>query len=167
VRRLIQIISCSLLVLTLSGCIGLFVSFSKECTFQPPTLKKYGASQEIIIEEWDKAVFIREWGMPNKVTTSDRNQEVWEYKRRQWCGIEPVIILPIPLMLPLCTGYDQITFQGEKAISRQARVIIEDGIIFVFPDILPRLSSGDLPRPFQGNSCYGGLFTNNFIDLTE
>jgi len=167
VRRLIQIICCSLLVALLSGCIGLFVSHSEECTFQPPTLKKYDSSREPVIEEWHKELFISEWGMPNEFLTSDKSEEVWVYKRRQWCGIEPVIILPIPLMLPLCTGYDQITFQGDKAISRQARVIIEDGLFFVFPLLFSVGSTVDLPSPFKGNSCYGGLFANNFIDLTE
>jgi hypothetical protein len=130
--RQILILFCVLLVaLTLYGC-GLVIRSPEECYGETP----YTAVHDYF---WDrkaprpkastKEEFLKDWGKPDEIITDSENKETWVYKRKLWCGIMPIIILPIPLILPVCDGFDRIDFTDNVATNLHTRHIVEGYII--------------------------------------
>lgn len=154
-RPILLIICAYLVSIVLSGCL---MTVPEECKFLPPTIKKYDSvTKELVLDEWPKDLFLSEWGKPDEVISVDKNEEIWAYyKKNQWCGM----ILPLPLLFKVCDEFDRITFKGDKATMRHAKVIVTSGFITLFPVV----STG---QSFSSSSCYTGLFEKSFIDTTE
>lgn len=109
---------------TMSGCIGAAIVKPGECSYSDPTvgmfddvpaLKRFvGISKKENATEKTKNDFLREWGRPDDIQSSDNN-EIWIYKRNNWCGVVLCFVVCAPLILPVCDGFDQLTFEGETA----------------------------------------------------
>ncbi len=98
--------------------------------------------------------FLKSWGKPDRIEPGGGNAEAWTWNRRSWCGYLPVVLfVPVPLMLPVCTGYDRIEFQGDSAQTIQTRTKRWCGIIgFLFPGIAG--CETRCSRPAYPDACY-------------
>jgi hypothetical protein len=150
-KSMLTIVCVFFLTSTLSGCAGLVLSYPVECKNELPST----SARNVLL--WDpknppqrstKEEFLKEWGKPTKILSTSENKdtraayetcvspsenrETWVYERHLWCGIIPVFILPVPLVLPVCDGFDRIEFQGSEAKNLHIRRIRFDGGI-LFP----------------------------------
>lgn len=147
----LPVVSIALLTLALSGC-GFFLALPSECRNELPTIE----ARNVLF--WDsknppkpstKEDFLKEWGPPKSILStsenketgfyetqlspSAENRETWVYERRLWCGFGPIfVIVPIPLLIPVCDGFERIEFQGNEAKNLHIRRIRAGGII-LFP----------------------------------
>jgi hypothetical protein len=75
---------------------------------------------------------LKEWGKPDTIKTASESEETWIYERSLWCGVIPVFILPVPLLLPVCDGYDRIDFRGNEARRLHTRrIVMMGGVIII------------------------------------
>lgn len=175
-NRRILVICCVLFaVLTLSGCIGMIVNSPEECTNQtpftgyhdifwkppPPKKEAIGLVFERSPKASSKSEFLKDWGNPDEIISTSEKLETWIYHRKLWCGIIPVLILPVPLILPVCDGFDRIEFKENKAIRLHARSIVwKGGILFVlYPIGGPPLIGGEVGE----SACRFPLYSNNGV----
>lgn len=113
-RPILAIICVSLL---LSGCVGFGVASIQECKNERPSTDYHVMFTSGKNAHDKKEDFLKEWGNPDEIITEAENKEIWVYNTRRWCGVIPILIVPIPLLLPVCDGFDRITFQGDTARS--------------------------------------------------
>ncbi len=101
-----------------------------------------------------KSDFLKSWGMPDRIEPKGRNSETWIWERRLWCGYLPVfLVIPVPLMLPVCTGYEKVEFRDDSAQTIQTRTKRWCGIIgFLFPGIAG--CETRCSRPAYPDGCY-------------
>lgn len=128
-RRIFILCCVFFIAISQSGCIGLIVNTPGECKIETP----FTGIHDIF---WDKgtvpktstkADFLKEWGKPDEINSTSENEETWIYKRKIWCGVMPVLILPVPLILPVCDGFDRIKFKDNKATRLHTRSIVWGG----------------------------------------
>lgn len=62
--------------------------------------------------------------------------ETWIYNKKLWCGAVPVLILPIPLILPVCDGFDQIDFKENNAKNLYTKSIVWSGGLIIMPQLV-------------------------------
>lgn len=127
----ILVLCCVFFVaITQSGCIGLIVNTPGECENETP----FTGVHDIF---WDrrstpkrssKAEFLKDWGKPDEIIATSENAEIWTYNRKLWCGAIPIFILPVPLILPVCDGFDRIEFKENEAMRLHTRSIVYSGI---------------------------------------
>jgi hypothetical protein len=126
-----------LLASTMSGC-GLVVFYPDECIDETPTTSAHDLTwsreKPAVLT---KTEFLKDWGRPDRIDVTSENMETWTYNRHLWCGIMPVFLLPVPLLLPVCDGFDRIEFQGDTAERMHIRRILSSGVV------LPVVTSGD------------------------
>ena len=117
--RRILVLGCVFLVAIMqSGCIGLMVAAPAECKNAIP----FTGVHDIFVwtkpspkKVTTKAEFLKDWGKPDEMISTSENEDTWIYKRKLWCGVIPAYLLPAPLLLPMCDGFDRIEFQGNEA----------------------------------------------------
>lgn len=102
-----------LAAITQSGCFGLMVMTTAECKTETPFTGVYDLFWTSPIGS-TKAEFLKDWGKPDEIISTSENEETWIYNRKRWCGVMPVLLLPVPLILPVCDGFDRIEFQGNE-----------------------------------------------------
>lgn len=106
----------------LSGCFGIAVNSPVECVnetpytgvhdfFSMPSVNK----ERLTPKASTKAEFLKKWGDPDKVISAAEKEDVWVYERNLWCGVIPIAIIPVPLILPVCDGFDKIYFLDGNA----------------------------------------------------
>jgi uncharacterized protein YceK len=121
-KSIVAIVCVAFLTLVLSGC-GFIIFYPNECKNETPITSArdiFWSMDEIpkvyktpIV--YNKADFLEEWGKPNIINSKTENTETWLYQRKLWCGFVPILILPVPLLLPVCDGFERIEFQGNDA----------------------------------------------------
>jgi hypothetical protein len=146
----LPIVSIALLTLALSGC-GFFLALPSECRNELPTIE----ARNVLWWDWKnppkpstKEDFLKEWGPPKSILStsenketgfyetrlspSTENRETWVYERRLWCGFGPIFaVVPIPLLLSVCDGFERIEFQGNEAKNLHIRRIRTGGGIII------------------------------------
>ena len=135
------LVSCCVFIvaITQSGCIGLIVNAPAECKNETPFTGVHDIfwttphSKEASPKGSTKAEFLKDWGKPDEVISASENEETWIYHRKLWCGVIPVLLLPVPLILPVCDGFDRIEFQGNEAMILHTRHIARPGYVSVGP----------------------------------
>jgi hypothetical protein len=136
-KPVLAILCASFMALTLSGCFGLATYLPDECKNETPTTSARlggGWKKAPLSSMPTKADFLRAWGKPNMITSTSENTETWIYERHLWCGVMPAFILAVPLLLPVCDGFERIEFQGDDAKRLHIRRIVESGyILLIFP----------------------------------
>ncbi|TSK08047.1 MAG: hypothetical protein FPO08_01655 [Geobacter sp.] len=133
------IIGCSIfLCFLLAGC-GLAVRYPAECRYEMPSTEIHDFFQFGTPKASTKSEFLKEWGKPDEIQSGPDGKDTWVYRGKMWCGPIPVILLPVPLLLPLCDRFDRITFNGERGESLHTR----RGNVFLI--LFPPLSGDDPP----------------------
>ena len=131
----ILVLGCVFLAaITQSGCIGLMVSTPAECKNAIPFTGVHDTfvwTKPSPQKVTTKAEFLKDWGNPDEIISTSENEATWIYKRKLWCGVMPVFLLPVPLLLPMCDGFDRIEFQGTEAKNLHTRHIAMAGFIMM------------------------------------
>jgi hypothetical protein len=121
VRPVLKSLASCLLATLLAGCVGAVALHPESVTQAPPFQpnRPYTDSTGKLrsANTPTREAVLREWGEP-----ADREvkagTETWLYNRgRDWCGVVLGLIVPIPLVLPVCSTEDRIVVQGESAVS--------------------------------------------------
>jgi len=114
--------SCILfvLVVTLSGCIGLGATFPAECKNEKPALNArnlfYTNDIDTYSAAWlTKQDFLSNWGAPFLIKPISDDKEIWRYENHIWCGVIPCFVICVPLLLPVCDGFAEIEFHDDSA----------------------------------------------------
>lgn len=167
IRKLIPtIISIIFMAITFSGCVGLVVNIPAECNNETPftNIHDIDWSKSSLMNQnvSTKEEFLKDWGKPDQIVTISENEETWIYKRHLWCGAVPFFVLPVPLLLPVCDGFDRIEFEGNEAKRLRTRHIVLRGVVFPFvgsafegsPQTYPACR---LPLPLNDGSDSGAL----------
>jgi len=63
-----------------------------------------------------KADFLSGRGDPDQIIVLSENEELWEYKEKLWCGYMPSLYFAFPFVIPVCDGFDRITFKNDTAV---------------------------------------------------
>jgi hypothetical protein len=114
-----------------------------------------------IPEKSTKAEFLKDWGKPDEIISSSESVETWIYNRKLWCGVMPVLILPVPLIFPVCDGFDRVEFKDNKATRLHTRSIVFGGGILL---VVPFGGGGALGRGVKDAACRFPLPPNNGVD---
>jgi hypothetical protein len=117
-RRILILFFVLLAALTQSGCVGVIVMTPQDCV-------RTGDSKSMAVanETPSTKEEVREfWGKPDDIITVSESKEAWIYNKKDiWCGLIPVVFLPVPLILPLGNGFDRIEFRGNEVTSLHSR----------------------------------------------
>lgn len=122
-----------LFISMLQGCFGAQEIVPKECKEELPltnyiyTKDQWGRCSEQISSHYlppcrdhliTKENLLSDWGKPDRIAQNEDGSETWIYEHTIWCGTIVAIPAPliVPLLLPVCHGFDHITFQGETAL---------------------------------------------------
>lgn len=124
VKSILHLFAISLLSSLVSGCVGYVHVSPTECSSDLPIIDyiyekdKWGPinkSTMTINKLPSKDEFIKEWGEPDETIRTTDDIVTLIYNRKIWCGSVPVFIIPVPLVLPTCDGFERITFKGDTA----------------------------------------------------
>lgn len=136
-----------LLMTTLSGCFGLAVTYPAVCENETPSPEIHGLFSMPPFFSGDKGDFLEKWGKPDGVISTSEGREIWTYERNLWCGVTPAFVVIVPLLLPLCDGYDEIEFDGDRAVNLNTRHSVTAGIII--PSVAVKDDDCRYPHPFK------------------
>jgi len=113
-----------------SGCAGLLVNATAECKNETPRIDIHDFNWSKLDQRVPtKELFSNYWGKPDEIISTSENEETWIYNRKLWCGVIPVFLLPVPLILPVCDGFDRLEFQGNEAKNLHTRHIVTGGFL--------------------------------------
>ena len=129
----ILVLGCVILVaITQSGCIGLMVNIPAECKNETPRVDIHDFNwSELEQRVPDKESFLNYWGKPDETISTSENEETWIYNRKLWCGVIPAFFLAVPLILPVCDGFDRLEFHGYEAKNLHTKHIVMDGFFLL------------------------------------
>lgn len=137
--------SCCLMLFALSGCIGFAVEYPVECGVDLPINRSYDVTSDSWVS-WgekeserykdlyflsEKDDFLNKWGQPDEVVRLSEDEEILVYKSDVWCGVMPAWGVAVPLVLPVCEGFDRVKFKDGRAVHVDFRK--EGGSGFMFP----------------------------------
>jgi hypothetical protein len=129
-RRLLAIVMLGCLS---SGCVGLMALHPEATLYKAPFAREQiyqdSAGKVRSMKTVSREAFLREWGEPlYKDVTADT--EIWTYhSKRDWCGLVLGVIVPIPLVLPVCRVEDRVVFKGDAALSIMVSRSTDSGIM--------------------------------------
>jgi hypothetical protein len=69
----------------------------------------------------NKAEYLKEKGTPRSTKTVAVDRDIWVYEESIWCGVIPCWGICVPLMLPVCDGFERVHFWGDRAERVHAR----------------------------------------------
>jgi hypothetical protein len=101
-RLLLTFICVTFVVCSLSGCFGMISYQPGECEKETPKLS-------------NKAEYLKESGAPASTRTVSVDREIWVYEDSVWCGMITCLGICVPLMLPVCDGFERVYFKGDRA----------------------------------------------------
>lgn len=157
-----------------SGCVG--VSFDRTETVsidKPIPLRdtswtfdgftRWACQPDPEADHRTKSDFLESWGEPQSKEVL-AGKESWLYaESHRWCGVWlGLLIVPVPIILPVCQTFDKITFDNDLAIhaSSQRFVQTSTGIAFVGPMGLP------IPIPIPYYARAGNVTERGSIAMT-
>jgi hypothetical protein len=136
-KSILAIVCVFFLTSTLSGC-GIFLAIPSECKNEVPITSArdiFWSLPKEPIKCSTKEEFLKEWGKPIKILSTSEDKETWIYERSLWCGFGPFIFfVPIPLLLPVCDGFDHIEFHDGEAKYLHTRRI-RPMFVIIFPPL--------------------------------
>ena len=122
--RALNFITILFICFLAQGCAGVVVCCRDTTSINKPSLLS-SASLDSVFDANTEVEFTAQWlkshwGPPQSVSvTSDSSEEKWtyEFERQCWCGIVPMVILPVPLVVP--TGKEKIIFliRNDRVVS--------------------------------------------------
>ena len=156
------------MVATCSGCVGIAFDRTKTVSIEKPVPLGHRNWLNSGFERWacqpdlkqayrTKSDFIAKWGEPHSKELSG-NKETWIYAESgRWCGLWiGLVVVPVPLLLPVCETYDKIAFENDRAVSATSSrfVVTATGIAIAGAAGMPI----PIPVPFY---IRAGEFTEN------
>ena len=145
-----------LLVINLSGCAGYYYSKSsaiveKDLTLAllvvPESERKSWAKSEVNFMNDDRVLPLG--ALP--ITQRNQKKEPIEIEtkifndQRSWCGLTIWVGIPIPLWLPVCRTYTELTLQDGEPVSAREQYLQKEG--FICGPFMPTLESNKEPLP--------------------
>lgn len=136
------------LIITISaspGCVGVALTTPTEVEIRNPSAYQAGwwLSKQ---HRWScelpapltKSEFVANWGQPESKSGSD-GTEAWIYSEtHRLCGAWVWVIVPVPLLMPVCRTHDRVEFKGDTAVlARSRRLDVVGAGISLFPAPLP------------------------------
>jgi hypothetical protein len=120
-----------LLATLLPGCVGVVAlrgeSITQAPPFQPNSPYTDSTGKLRSANTPTREAVLREWGEPSDRQVKD-GTETWVYNRgKDWCGVVLGVIVPIPLVLPVCSTEDRIVMQGNSVLSITTARTTESG----------------------------------------
>jgi len=160
-KQNVYIVCICILAMLQSGC-GFMIARPKECDHEIPSTDIHDvfwaknphwfSSQQRVLYP-PKEQFLKDWGEPDRIEAKSQGKETWVYERSLWCGFIPVIFLPVPLMLPVCDGFDRVEFEGDSATKIHTRSTCIDG--------------GVIPAGETFTTCSGSPCQNPIIKINN
>jgi hypothetical protein len=128
-KILLILFSCTLL----SGCVGAVGLYPKSVAYKAPFARNTSYSDSTgelrSTKTSTQEAFLQEWGKPSHKELS-ADTECWIYhQRNEVCGVVLGVVIPIPLVLPVCSSEDRICFKNGAASSITVRQTTEGGIM--------------------------------------
>ncbi|HEY5761619.1 MAG TPA: hypothetical protein VIS73_00280 [Rhodocyclaceae bacterium] len=117
-----------------AGCVGVSLDMPRTAELSHPApLVAAGAMPTAYKSRWacqspegvfpplGPGDFLSAWGEPASRRTT-AGGEIWTYAERgRWCGAWIFAIVPLPLLLPICDTYDEVTFEDGRAVRARSR----------------------------------------------
>ena len=118
---MLKSLALCVLATLLAGCVGV-VSLHRESVTQAPPFQQNSSYTDSAgklrgANTSTREAVLREWGAPSDRQV-DGATETWIYNRgKDWCGLVLGVVIPIPLVLPVCSTEDRIVLQGDSVVS--------------------------------------------------
>lgn len=141
IKSILNFLVIALLILLAPGCVGYIHVSPTECSTDLPIADyiynkdNWGPINKNMMKITKFPAmndFIREWGEPDETIKTSNDETTLVYNRKIWCGSVPVYIIPAPLVLPACDGFDRITFKGETATHIHFKRADASGMVFPY-----------------------------------
>lgn len=132
---MIRYLIMTVLVISSAGCVGISIDHTVSESVHSPvplTVPKILFSDHQERDRWaceaaygtkeplTKKEFISAWGEPREKQLTSKG-EIWIYSETdRWCGLFVYVIVPIPLILPVCETYDKVYFENGVAVSSES-----------------------------------------------
>ena len=154
VRSLTGASAILLLLASGTGCFGVGVVFPDRDLGPNPAPRVDSGTRwacQISGDEGNSPVadhqdFIDAWGEPTEIIPEPAG-ETWIYRESyRWCGLVVWVHIPIPLMLPVCSTSDRVSFDtdGLALSSRSWRLDIWGAGVFAIPGAAGYIRPGKL-----------------------
>jgi hypothetical protein len=117
--------------LFLSACVGVS-SFVEVDVDKERNLEYERAGKQFVYIGASKNDIMARQGAPDSYELfSNENTWVYEYGMNgSWCGIMPFLIIPVPLLLPVCNEGDvKFTFENDVVIKATVTDVVESDFI--------------------------------------
>lgn len=117
-----KLISILPVLLLLQGCVGVGVWSKERTTINNPSISEAARLDGVMRGreglDYTAPWLQSHWGAPKSISPgSAASEELWTYQFKQcWCGVIPMVVIPIPLVLP--AGHEKVVF-----MVRDGRVI--------------------------------------------
>jgi len=132
------------LAMLCTGCVGLMVDMPLTKDIRNPVphnaTKLFGGPNDLDRDRWacqagpDPSVpqaknrFLASWGPPKEKVVTAKG-ETWIYAEKgRWCGLWIFLIVPLPILLPVCETFDHVEFENEVAVRSTSRRMDGAGI---------------------------------------
>ncbi|MGD9969371.1 MAG: hypothetical protein AB7S65_02870 [Sulfuricurvum sp.] len=143
IKSIFHLFTMTLLSSLVSGCVGYVHVSPTECSADLPIIDyiyekdNWGPTKlnhTMMINTLAlKNEFIHEWGEPDEIIRINDDETILVYnKKKIWCGAVPVYLIPVPLVLPACDGFDRITFKGDTANHVHFKRADMSGIVLLY-----------------------------------
>ena len=114
----------------LTGCVG-FSSYIEMDVVRDRDLEGESNGNVFVYVGSTKAQILAREGKPDSYGLFSNNKWIYEYGfNGEWCGVVPFVIVPIPLILPICNEGDvQFTFKNDVVIKHTVTRVRETDFI--------------------------------------
>lgn len=106
-----------ILAVTLSGCVGVWVSGN--ATGEANVLSNNNAGNSGLTY----------FGIESAKNNHPENGTQIYNEQNEWCGLTIWAVIPIPLLLPVCKSYEQVTFSNGEPTIRVSHYVKGSGVL--------------------------------------
>ncbi len=127
----IKVLVLATLSFSLSACVGIS-SFIEVDVDRTRNLESERAGKSFVFIGATKDEILARQGVPDSYELfSNENTWVYEYGTNDsWCGIMPFLIVPVPLLLPVCNEGDvKFKFENDVVIKATFTNVVESDFI--------------------------------------
>jgi len=151
--RIKSFILLAFLATNLSGCAGYYYSKSsgvveKDLTLAllvvPENERKLWKQNEIKFINDDRVLPLGALPLNQQKVPVEIETNIYNYQR-SWCGLTIWVGIPIPLWLPVCLTYTELTLADGEPVSAREQYLIKEG--FICSPFMPTLESSTEPLP--------------------
>ena len=118
-----------------TGCVGLMVDkpWTREIWNPVPLKAKKLLGGPDDLDRWacqpgsgssepqTKDRFLASWGVPREKVPTGKGETLIYSESGRWCGLWMLVILPLPILLPVCETFDHVVFEDDLAVKSASR----------------------------------------------